>query len=182
MKGLRQYIDKYNTQQAGLDEAEFNRIDDKAVIIADEPGMGKSTTLTRLSDQNLESAWVIRLNLKDFRRAIIYPLNRDEQRGLSLEVVKFLSTVEYEGLNSALVQGLLHYNLYSMTLRPLLLLFDGFDEINEQQEKIIPLLQFLKEKTSARVWVTTRFHKMEELENQHRNHCSLIYDFQSFSI
>jgi hypothetical protein len=44
LKGLRQHIDKDNIQQTGPDETKFCGVGDKAVIIADEPGLGKSST------------------------------------------------------------------------------------------------------------------------------------------
>jgi hypothetical protein len=145
------------------------------VVIVDEPGMGKSTTLAHLTEGKIGSSWVIRLNLKDCQQA----LERLPEQQPSLEQANnFLWEAAGGNLDNTLATGLLTYHLKSTTAkstRPLLVLLDVFDEIQginsdhqkQKQEKVILLLQFLKDKfskSSAQVWVTTRRHR--QLENR----------------
>ncbi len=167
---INKYID--NTKQIPpLKEEEFSKVSDKAVIIVGEPGMGKSTTLTSLSKYKLESSWVIRIDLRDCQEAM---KQLPSQLSASEEVIKFLSKVKDTGLDNPLAQRLVQYKLEKETYRPLLILFDGFDEIKEEsqknenekklQEKVIRLLKFLKDKTHAHLWVTTRKQYKKNLE------------------
>lgn len=52
--------------------------------------------------------------------------------------------------------------------KPLLLAFDGFDEIldEEDRDRIVLLLKFIKKKTVAKLWITTRLHFKESLEKE----------------
>ncbi len=79
---------------------------------------------------------MIRIDLKDCQQAIANLPGHGKQRWVTLEeIIEFLSAVERKGLDSVLAQGLLQYNLKYTTLRPLLILFDGFDEINKKTSR-----------------------------------------------
>jgi ankyrin repeat protein len=169
-------FDLSTIQKSSTQESDFSLVnDDKLVVIVDEPGMGKSTLLTRLTEEKLRSSWVIRLNLKDCQKA----LERLVEKQLSLEkeqeVVEFLWEAVGGHTANTLATNLLRYRLESTTAkstRPLLVLLDGFDEVQgidfnhkkQKQEKVIQLLKFLNEKSSAKVWVTTRRHPQLEKE------------------
>ncbi len=172
-----------NTFDATLVEGQLSKVTDKIMIIADEPGMGKSTTLTRLSEksslgQDRESEWIIRISLKDCKKQIEKELPDQSKKLNTDRVLEFLSQTDRLGLKVPLAKRLLKYRLeHQGKVR---LLFDGFDEIeSKHQRRIIQLLQFLKDKTQANAWITTRFHKREELEN---SLSVLAYTFEEFSI
>jgi ankyrin repeat protein len=166
---IKDHIDEEKKEP--LEENEFSKVSDKAVIIIGVPGMGKSTTLTNLSMYKLESFWVIRIDLKDCQEAI---KQLPSELRASEEVFKFLSKVKDTGLVNPLAKRIVQYKLENETHRPLLLLFDGFDEIKEEskknekekklKKKFIQLLKFLKDKTHAHLWVTTRKHYKNDLE------------------
>ncbi|XP_058455291.1 uncharacterized protein LOC131432792 [Malaya genurostris] len=166
---LRKHIDK---KPDPYDETKFiEAIKDQVVILVDEPGMGKTTTLTSLSEQKIATDWVIRIDFKDCQDRIALLPTKHEQRLYDVDhVINFLSAIESSGLNSQLTKRLFKYRLQKPKLsdhQPILLLFDGFDEIinDEYQETVIFLLKFLKQHTSASIWVCTRPYKMHELEN-----------------
>ncbi len=165
---LRDYIDRATPNTDRLREAELAEFSDRVVIIADDPGMGKSTTLTYLSNSLLKQAmeWVIRVNLNDCKELI---KGYDKPLDNLDEAIDFLSALNKCGLKPSLAKALLCYRLKEEG--HISLLFDGFDEIdssvqlNTLQSKIIRLLQLLQDHTRAKVWITTRRYKREALEN-----------------
>lgn len=133
-------------------------------MVADSPGMGKSTTLVSLSGeykkQNLLD-WIIRVNLRDFENAISELLDNKD-----IDVVAdFLSKADTEGIKHPLAKKLLKHRLSPNSGSRVLLLLDGFDEIrgdrSNRQDKVVELLKFLKSKTSAKVLITTRSYAQE---------------------
>lgn len=137
-------------------------IKDKSSIIIDKPGMGKSTTLTVLSEKMLESHWVISVTLRDWQEKINTLTDSD--------LVNFL--ISTNNLKTSLERSLAKFFLNKKNVsKPLLLLFDGFDEIrdyeieNKGKRNIEMFLKNLKENTQAIVWITAREHDADRLKN-----------------
>jgi hypothetical protein len=154
--------------------------DKQAVIIADDPGMGKSTSLIKLCQQyrTVESPespespttpWIINVSLKNCLQEV-----RSIEKSASYinisDIVGFLSKVG-KNLDGKFAQKLLTSALDPNSTekfpKPLLVTFDGFDEVLDQEgrDKIIELLKALKDKTRAKFWVTTRLQHKKSLEN-----------------
>ncbi|WP_419241178.1 ankyrin repeat domain-containing protein [Cardinium endosymbiont of Nabis limbatus] len=71
-------------------------------------------------------------------------------------------------MENGLAQSLLKFALDKKEFqKPLLITFDGFDEVLDKsdREKVINLLKALKEKPNAKFWVTTRLQHQPQLEN-----------------
>lgn len=149
----------------------FNK---KIVLISDDPGMGKTTTITKLYEEPIDSYgntlidthWLIRINLKDHSKAIrnIKSLDFDIKK-----VISFLCNVD-PNLQNDFCCELLNFALDKQKNfeKPLLVVFDGFDELPDEnsRKKIYSLLHFLKKDTKCKLWVTTRRHYKDELEKK----------------
>ena len=171
LESLRKYVDEKNSQSLENQDRLFQSIKDKqAVIIADDPGMGKSTSLITLYQSDygsgqksklVESHWVININLKDHLEAI-RAIGAD-----AIDIPKFLSKVD-KNLRNDLAQNILKLALYSTTKfeKTLLIAFDGFDEVLDQKDRnnVISLLKYLKDNTQSKFWVTTRLQHKKSLE------------------
>lgn len=166
---LRRFIDAQRNVQRLYTEEKFHKeVKDKVVIIADEPGMGKTTALTSVSQQMLDEYWVIRINFKDCEQAVEILPDAELAKITMENVYNFVSNVESTGLEDELAKHIFTRKLEQKGYQhwPILILFDGFDEISEEhQRKIIPLLRYITRKTSAKLWVATRPHMKEVLEN-----------------
>lgn len=140
----------------------------KVVIIAGEAGMGKTTTLTKLYESFIETHWVIRINLK-YHIQSIREINLVNGNIDTVSVVNFLSSINTK-LNNNLAKSLLAVALNKKEnfLTPLLLVFDGFDEIlyEDVRNNMLLLLKFLKEESAAKLWITTSLQYKKILENE----------------
>ncbi|KAI2802374.1 hypothetical protein BLOT_009821 [Blomia tropicalis] len=175
-KGSIQNIRQYINEEKELLEDEDSLVDSikdkQTIILADDPGMGKSTTLvqlyySKLKNKNIklnESNWIIHVNLRDHVQTIKSYFNDNK---LSIDIViKFLSKIDSK-LSNNISQNLLKYTAKSYTNMLLLISFDGFDELQDSKDrsKIIKLLKFLRFNTKAKIWITTRMHYCKDLEN-----------------
>ncbi|TSJ80779.1 MAG: hypothetical protein NMK33_05020 [Candidatus Cardinium sp.] len=149
--------------------------DQQVLIIADDPGMGKSTTLTKLYQSKYglqnksklaESHWVININLRDHLQAIKTGIHSDCMD--ITNIAQFLSHID-SNLADRFSQNLLGFALCKKEgfLKPLLITFDGFDEIpdKEDRDKVIGLLKLLKNNTNTKIWITTRLHHRAMLKD-----------------
>ncbi|KAI2795594.1 hypothetical protein BLOT_016641 [Blomia tropicalis] len=171
IQNIRQYINDVEIKED--EDSLVNLIKDKqTIILADDPGMGKSTTLvhlyySKLKNNNInliESNWIIHVNLRDHIQTIKSYFNDDK---FSIDIViKFLSEIDSK-LSNNISQNLLKYIANSCIHISLLISFDGFDELQNSKDrnKIIKLLQFLRNETQVKIWITTRMHYCKDLEN-----------------
>ncbi|KAI2802355.1 hypothetical protein BLOT_009800 [Blomia tropicalis] len=168
---IRQYIDDVEFLED--EDNLINLIKDKqTIILADDPGMGKSTTLvqlyySKLKNSNLkiiESNWIIHINLRDHIHTIKSFFN-DNIFNIDI-IAKFLSKIDSK-LSNNISQNLLKYIANNCTHMTLLMSFDGFDELQDSNDrsKIIKLLKFLRNYTNVKIWITTRMHYCNDLEN-----------------
>ncbi|MDR1139077.1 MAG: NACHT domain-containing protein [Rickettsiales bacterium] len=150
LSDLREFIIKDSRKK-------IEDLTDSVVIIAGDPGIGKSTVLTTCFQKLDLSSWFIRVNLKDHQTHIENA--KFEDLG---GIIKFFSKSTV-GLETALAKSLLRYRLKHQG--QVVLLLDGYDEIKDRnQEGVIRLLQTLKD-TKGKVWLTTRLNKQYEVEN-----------------
>jgi len=160
----------YSTEN--LDKLILQAQRQKVMLISDRAGMGKTTTLTHLSKQikqHFPSHWVVRINLNDHTDAL------QTQKRQKIEAVEFLS------------QRLLKFNSYfekelfeqRLEEGKVVVMLDSFDEISPSYERtVIDLLQALKKTSVQQLWVTTRPHLRETLEeNLQQQHCYTLEPF-----
>ncbi|KAI2796130.1 hypothetical protein BLOT_016051 [Blomia tropicalis] len=171
IQNIRQYINDVEIMED--EDSLVNLIKDKqTIILADDPGMGKSTTLVQLyysklknsSLKIIESNWIIHINLRDHIHTIKSLFN-DNIFNIDI-IIEFLSKIDSK-LSNNISQNLLKYTAKSYTNIPLLISFDGFDELQDSNDrsKIIELLKFLRNYTKVKIWITTRMHYCNDLEN-----------------
>nr|XP_033336892.1 uncharacterized protein LOC117226539 [Megalopta genalis] len=143
---------------------------EKSVIIAGDPGMGKSTVLTKLyeSKSMIRTHWIIRVNLSEHLQAIRDIEFSKGKREAEIKIMDFLLQVD-ESLKDDLARSLLRIALRKGNFsKHLLIVFDGFDKILDKadRDKIVSLLQHLEDETEAKFWITTRLHYEETLEGE----------------
>ncbi|WP_375316602.1 ankyrin repeat domain-containing protein [Wolbachia endosymbiont (group A) of Colletes cunicularius] len=168
---LRRYIENYesdlpddaysrnNTSIKMVNVNDISNFDERLIVVAAEPGMGKTTALTRFGTQKADgsSKWLIRMNLVEYKDKL-------EQEGFSDvdSVVKFLH--ENNIVSNTLAKKLLESRLKESG--NIVLLLDGFDEITSKgQTNVVNLIKKLQETKVEKVLISTRLHLRNELEN-----------------
>ena len=181
LSALREYIDTHKHQSYSpsdldnlLQEATHHRV----MLIADKAGIGKSTALTHLSKgikQKFPAHWLVRIDLNDYTAQLtaLKGKKMDKER-----VLEFISR-DVLKLESDLEKELFKKSFEENEVNKLVVMVDGFDEISPiYKETVIDMLQVLKQTSLEQLWVTTRPHLRQELEN---NLQQLSYTLQPFS-
>ena len=148
------------------------------MLISDTAGMGKSTVLTQLSKQikqKFPKKWVVRIDINDHTDA----LNTLQQKHINKEkAVEFVSEklLKFQrGVGLALFKECCE----EKQKVKIVIMVDGFDEISpDLQGRVIDMLQVLKQTSLEQLWVTSRTHLREKLEE---NLQQLSYTLQPFS-
>jgi hypothetical protein len=134
------------------------------VIISGEAGTGKSTILSHCYQQIKQAKpdhWVIRINLVDHYEAIL----KLDNITLSNAVDIFINELHVVDEKSSFSRSLLRNRLE--TGERIVVMFDGFDEINELcQDKAIELMKVITKNNSIQLYVTTRPHLLDKLQFQ----------------
>jgi hypothetical protein len=178
---LRKYIDARKFKSYApceldmfLGQAKHRRV----LLIADTAGMGKTTVLTHLSKQikqKYPANWLVRIDLNDYTEVL------RAQKGKSMDkerVLKFISK-EVLKLESELENGLFKKSVEGQADNKVVVMVDGFDEISPNyKQTVLDMLQVLKQTSVEQLWVTTRPHLREELEDHLQQ---LSYTLQPFS-
>jgi ankyrin repeat protein len=181
LEKLRGYIDTessntYTPNELGnlLEQAQHQGV----MLISDTAGMGKSTILTHLSKQikqNFPAKWVVRIGLNDHTDAL------SALQGEELSKEKSIDFISEKLLK--LKPGL-QVNLFKQFCEQkqkvgIVIMIDGFDEICPfYKETVIDLLQALRQTAVEQLWVTTRPHQREYLEDKLQQ---LSYTLEPFS-
>uniref|UniRef100_A0A8D8V430 Ankyrin repeat protein RF_0381 n=1 Tax=Cacopsylla melanoneura TaxID=428564 RepID=A0A8D8V430_9HEMI len=175
LENLRQHINHTKSSTQTSEKDFINDIKDKSVIIADDPGMGKTTSLIKLCTLNdpkfgikamFQSHWVISVNLKDYT-ATIGSLMLSSYID---DIITLLSKSD-SSINTNFTKNILSFAFKNTKfIRPILITFDGFDEVLDQniRDKIILLMQYLKYDPNVRnvkFWITSRLNYEQTLEN-----------------
>jgi predicted NACHT family NTPase len=174
LETLRKYIDTQNTLSYppdNLDNLLQQAQCQKVMLITDTAGMGKTTVLTHLSKQikqKFPTHWVVRIDLNDHTDVL------KSQMKQKTEAVEFLSKDLLKPDTD------LEKNLFKQFFEgKVVLMLDGFDEISPTyKETVINLVKALKQTSVEQLWVTTRPHLREALED---NLQQLSYTLQPYS-
>ena len=162
---IRRYID--NTKSEKYDDMEsVVENNDRIMLLVAEPGMGKSTFLSYMAHEikkRKPSFWVLRINLiehtelwenTEFQEECIdmcktflwSAAHSPEQDALKVTKEIFLQALEQSG--------------------KVVILLDGFDEISpDYSPKVKKVISALKDKTSSKIWISSRFSDRQDLED-----------------
>jgi hypothetical protein len=145
------------------------------VIISGVAGIGKSTLLCHYYEEIKQAKpdhWVIRVNLVDYEDV----LKLDQITDLDV-VDLFMNRLHVVDHISPFSRSLLRKRL--KTGDRIVIMFDGFDEINEQcQRGAIEWMKAISKNKSIRLYVTTRTHMSGELQFQLSQ---LAYSLENFT-
>jgi hypothetical protein len=149
------------------------------VIVSDIPGIGKSALLTHLYGQIKKAqpyGWVVRINLNDC--ANLFDANMNLVN--ATDAIDFLmnSLMETSWNSSSFAKILFRYRLLK-SREVVQIMLDGFDEMHDhsQVNAILWIKALLKQSKVNRIYVTTRPHMKEELENHFLQFSFGIADF-----
>jgi len=157
-----------------LEQAQKQRV----MLISDTAGMGKSTVLTHLSKQikqKFPAKWVVRIDLNDHTDALNALKKEQIDKDKAIEFVSEKVLKHKPGLELELFKQCCEQK---QKVR-IVIMLDGFDEISPfYKETVIDLLQALRQTVVEQLWVTTRPHLREDLEDKLQQ---LSYTLQPFS-
>ena len=181
LETLRRYIDtesSHTCTDGNLDKLLEQAQHQRVMLISDTAGMGKSTVLTHLSQrikQKFPTKWVLRIDLNDHTNA----LNELKQEQIDkVKAIEFVSTKLLE-LKPGIEMELFKKCCDQKQKLRIVVMLDGFDEISPSyKETVIDLLQALMQTEVEHLWVTTRPHLKEELEDKLHQ---LTYTLEPFS-
>ena len=181
LETLRRYIDTdssdiYTADDLDnlLEQAEEQRM----MLISDAVEMGKSTVLTHLSKQikqKFPTKWVVRIDLND---------NTDELNALEQERFDRKRTIEFVSERLLKLKPGLELELFKQCCEQkqnvgIVIMLDWFDEISSSyKDTVIDLLKALRQTAVEQLWVTTRPHLRQELEDKLQQ---LSYTLEPFS-
>ena len=141
--------------------------DGQIILVTDEPGMGKSTLLTHLSQQTQEphpEMWIVRVNINNYTRI----LNKLQKKGSDeMGVIKLLTeAAQIKKSDRVVLEGRLFNYTYNSTGN-MVVLIDGVDEvIPRYTEEVIKVLKILSKTEVKRIWVTSRNSVRDRLETE----------------
>lgn len=146
------------------EKSEKSKKSNQIILISGKPGTGKSASMLALA-RKIPKSWIIWVNIAAASPSIgtILEINLDTVTNFLLEF-----TSNNQNNQSELKFILLKFCLAEKKPIAVNLFFDGFDEIwtieNQDQKKIqdniLNIISFLKNKTSAKIWITTRERKV----------------------
>lgn len=182
------YIDREFNIQENPDNDNLDNISEmsliqlrrKVTLVANNSGMGKSTTLTSVAEkirEISENTWILRIDLNDYASSKTSPycLNKIKfNRHDSVECIKFLSRMVNRGkidannrIQRKLFVACLEKSDKSLKKPPIILLFDGFDEISPTyNEKTTTLIVSLNTTNVYQIWITTRPYEENHLKKE----------------
>lgn len=181
---------KFHSQRIKTDilkEKDFSKpkaLAQKVAIIANDPGVGKSTVLTSIAlrmKKESSALWVVRVNLNDYtvkgKENSLEKIDFDENE--AEKAIDFVSKMAISGdSKDAKIQ--LQRKFFKAGLKKcknsngeefknpkIVILFDGFDEISPSYKaKTTNLIKALKGSEVIQLWVATRVHEKDHLEEE----------------
>ena len=181
LKALHEYIDTQNPipyRSENLDEFLQQARCQKIMLIADTAGMGKSTVLTHLSKyikRKFPAYWVVKIDLNNHTDVL------GAQTKQKIGAIEFLCKKLLK-LSSSFEKKLFKQCCHRLEkTSKVVLMFDGFDEISPKfKETVLDLLQDLnplKQPCLDQLWVTTRPHLRDVLEENLQQFCYTLEPF-----
>lgn len=170
-----------------FDESQLIGTEQKVVIIADYPGFGKSTFLTKLakklrdkSANNNPSPWIVRIDLKEYTRPqnvnnLKNELFESETSRKCIEAAEiFVTNIAVPHENYGFEKNLFAIGIHKsklthqLRIRPkIIVLIDGFDEISpDYKTNTTNLIKAIEKTDVAQLWVTTRKNEKDHLEDE----------------
>jgi ankyrin repeat protein len=148
------------------------------MVISNTAGMGTSTVLTHLSTvitRPTPAKWVVRIDLNDHTDV----LNRLKEGQMdNQQAIEFVSERMLK-LKPGLETELFKQCCEQKQKVRIVIMLDGFDEISPSyKQTVIGLLQALRQTAVEHLWVTTRPHLRDELEDKLQQ---LSYTLEPFS-
>lgn len=148
-----------NNKKCAILETDFIEMlnHEKAVILAGDPGEGKTTTLVKMIEgQSIrENYWAVLVDLKEFLKK--------SKNAVIADLVDYLVNQHEKSVINLLSKFAINEELAIS----LCIFFDGFDEVFDESDrmKIISLLKVLKEETKVKFLITTDLQSKQILEN-----------------
>lgn len=187
-EALKKYIETTDIQENFF--CQTDEFDEKVIIIANNPGVGKSTVLTSMATSMQGLFWVVRVDLLKYD-------NSDSSLNLKQfnfgydEAIDFVTKIAVPQIANS--NGSFQENLFRASLNhtnvwegkqyqkpKIVVQFDGFDEICPNLKiKSIKLIKALTQSDAKQIWITTRFHEKTFLENELK---SLAYVLRPWSL
>jgi hypothetical protein len=157
-----------------LEQAQRQRV----MLISDTAGMGKSTVLTHLSrkvNQNFPANWVVNIDLNDITGTLKVLKQEQIDKEKAIEFVSQTVLKLEPGFEAEIFKQCCERK---QKIR-IILMLDGFDKISPfYKDTVIELLQALRQTAVEQLWVTTRPHLRNELEDKLQQ---LSYTLEPFS-
>ena len=181
LQTLRKYIDTQISHcyaPSDLENLLQQAKNQRVMLIADKAGMGKSTVLTHLSKrikQKYPAHWMVRTDLNEYGELFKAQTGKKVDEGWVLEFV----SQKVLKLESDLEKDFFKRSFGGNDISKVVVIVDGFDEIcPNYKETVIDMLHILKQASLEQLWITTRPHLRQELED---NLQQLSYTLQPFS-
>ncbi|OXA42364.1 hypothetical protein Fcan01_22792 [Folsomia candida] len=154
-----------------LPEEGISFIGDGPLIISDEPGMGKSTTVVQLANRILSESvsssnalfnYLIIIDLKSLQNLNLIDVSQNDNSFITGFSHCISGNQKFNELSKYV---LLHLMLNKTERRELIILADGFDEMTYENKKLwTNILRKVKRLSHIQIIITTRPHDRENLE------------------
>ena len=181
LQTLRKYIDNQKSHcyaPSDLDNLLHHAKQQRVTIIADKAGMGKTIVLTQLFKQikqKYPAHWLVGIGLNDYTKL----LKALEGKKMDKELVLEFVSKEVLKLESHSEKELFKKAVEGNEVSKVVVMVDGFDKISPKYKYIaLDMLHVLKQTSLEHLWVTTRPHLKEDLEDKLQQ---LSYTLQPFS-
>lgn len=169
-----------------MDEIDLVQKRLKLILLSNDAGMGKSTALTSLAKEIRKinkNAWIARIDLNDHAGNAQHSLNRIKFKEFEINKANnFVAKMVIRGkenanirLQRALFEASLEKTEQYFKKPPIVILFDGFDEIsnienknneNKYNKQTTTLISALNASDVKQIWVTTRPVEEDHLQNK----------------
>ena len=181
LETLRRYMDtdsSHTYTADDLDKLLEHAQHQRVMLISDTAGMGKSTLLTHLSKQikqKFPAKWVVRIDLND---------HTDTLKALKGKQIDKEKVIEFVSEKLLKLEPGLEMELFKRCCEQrqkvrVVIMLDSFYEISAiYKQTVIDLLQALRQTAVEQLWVTTRPHLRNELEDKLQQ---LSYTLEPFS-
>lgn len=174
---LQKYLDFKSEKSIEDNVEELLLFPSKIILIADEAGMGKTTTLKSLSyrakELGVDAPWVIIVSLNNVQDLF---LKLPEQLNID-NVCDFLlnaTTFNCNNTKNKIIVSLLKTSLLKALPKKVVIMLDGFDEIRDISNSTLEdtfiysivkrFVIFLKQNTQTKIFITTRKHLKAKLQ------------------
>ena len=158
---IRRHIDKTKCKDYVI--RTLMEHNNRTMLLVAEPGMGKSTFLSYMEHEIKKckpAVWVLRINLHEHTRALD---NNEFEKDC---IDKFLWDVAQSPEKDSLKLVELIFTESLKRTGNVVVLLDGFDEISpEYSRKVDVLIREIKERTAAKLWVSSRSSYRLKLED-----------------